>query len=218
MNMGFDRVFKWYCNSCEVVAETHSGLPDNWEWKQTKEGVHHSCGFCSGKQKSKSTDLQSRTSIQLERIQNSLKTANAEIKHLKTCLKVQTLNLESVELFKQLEQLQIENEELRRKIAAQERDVLLNRHFGEGRRKKYGRPLVVPGKKSGYCGMCEGYHPLTKHHITPRSHGGRAKVDICAICHEFIHFNFNNNELANMTWEDVKQHEKVQVFLKAVVK
>ena len=38
---------------------------------------------------------------------------------------------------------------------------------------------------------------MSKHHIVPKSEGGRDTVDLCAACHKTLHSFFTNETLAN---------------------
>lgn len=49
-----------------------------------------------------------------------------------------------------------------------------------------------PPRHCYFCG-----HPAgTRHHLTPRSHGGRTTIRLCYVCHPAVHKLFTNDELA----------------------
>jgi ATP-dependent protease Clp ATPase subunit len=67
---------------------------------------------------------------------------------------------------------------------------------------------------------------LTVHHLTPRQHTKRKKLDpgptatICSACHRQIHSLFHNRELAQElnTLDRLRQHPKMEKFLRWIQK
>ena len=66
-----------------------------------------------------------------------------------------------------------------------------------------GRPLV-PGPS------------VNKHHIVPRSRGGKEAHDIHRVCHDKIHALFTERELARTynTFELLREHPDIQTFIR----
>jgi 5-methylcytosine-specific restriction endonuclease McrA len=67
------------------------------------------------------------------------------------------------------------------------------------------------------CPLCD--RPLgqkiEKHHVVPKSKGGRETVSIHPICHRKIHKVFTNTELANLgSIEALKKHPDIAAFTK----
>lgn len=67
------------------------------------------------------------------------------------------------------------------------------------------------------CSLCE--RPLglkrERHHIIPKSKGGREVVDIHPICHRKIHKVFTNTELAGLgTLDALKAHPDMVSFIR----
>jgi hypothetical protein len=47
------------------------------------------------------------------------------------------------------------------------------------------------------CALCEReVRSVSKHHIVPKSEGGRNTVDLCSACHKTLHSFFKNETLA----------------------
>jgi hypothetical protein len=59
-----------------------------------------------------------------------------------------------------------------------------------------------PSKKWRTCRMCFTYGPTTKHHVTPRQHGGtgKKKVNLCEKCHVALHAAISNDLLKDLSW------------------
>lgn len=54
----------------------------------------------------------------------------------------------------------------------------------------------------------------SKHHVVPKSRGGRDTVRICNTCHKQLHALFTNKELAQIeTIEALKEFESVQKYV-----
>lgn len=71
------------------------------------------------------------------------------------------------------------------------------------------------------CALCEReVRQVSKHHIVPKSEGGRDTVDLCAACHKTLHSFFTNETLANElnTLEALRQDPDVARYLAWVQK
>lgn len=71
------------------------------------------------------------------------------------------------------------------------------------------------------CALCEReVRQVSKHHIVPKSEGGRYTVDLCAACHKTLHSFFTNETLANElnTLEALRQDPDVARYLAWVQK
>ncbi len=70
-----------------------------------------------------------------------------------------------------------------------------------------GRPLV-PGPW------------VNRHHVVPRSRGGREVFDIHTVCHDKIHALFSERELAQVynTFEALLAHPDIQTFVSWVAR
>jgi hypothetical protein len=71
------------------------------------------------------------------------------------------------------------------------------------------------------CNLCErqvGY--VSRHHIVPRSEGGKLTVDLCSPCHRTLHAFFENKTLAESfnTIELIRRDPKIAAYLKWVRK
>ncbi len=66
------------------------------------------------------------------------------------------------------------------------------------------------------CALCEReVRQVSKHHIVPKSEGGRDTIDLCAACHKTLHSFFTNETLANElnTLEALRQDPDVARYL-----
>lgn len=73
------------------------------------------------------------------------------------------------------------------------------------------------------CPICDrklGLINIDKHHLVPKTHGGKAKFWIHKICHRKIHATFTEKELEKtyFTWETLRQHPVIQDFINWVQK
>ncbi len=60
---------------------------------------------------------------------------------------------------------------------------------------------------------------IERHHVIPKSRGGREVVDLHPICHRKIHSIFSNTELARLaTIDALKSHPEMQTFIRWVQK
>lgn len=72
------------------------------------------------------------------------------------------------------------------------------------------------------CPLCD--RPIgsfkSKHHLVPKTFGGKETEYLHKICHDKIHSTFDNRELKNIynTIEKVRAHEEIQKFIKWVSK
>ena len=67
--------------------------------------------------------------------------------------------------------------------------------------------------KCEFCGLTT----FTRgHHVIPKSKGGKETVNTCPTCENFIHSNWNHNELRDIynSVESILNNEKFQSFLK----
>jgi hypothetical protein len=71
------------------------------------------------------------------------------------------------------------------------------------------------------CALCERLvSTVTRHHLIPRSQGGREMVDLCVPCHQMLHKFFTNATLgADLhTVEALRAHPEVARYLSWVRK
>ena len=56
---------------------------------------------------------------------------------------------------------------------------------------------------------------MTRHHVVPKSKGGRETESICRTCHRQLHLVFTNNELEREvnTIEKIRSHPRMQKYL-----
>jgi hypothetical protein len=70
------------------------------------------------------------------------------------------------------------------------------------------------------CPLCERDmlpHNLTKHHLVPKSRGGRVTEKICRTCHRQLHALFSNKELETLnSVEALKENGDFDKYLKWV--
>ena len=66
------------------------------------------------------------------------------------------------------------------------------------------------------CELCKLETHTRRHHLIPRSKGGRETINCCFTCENFLHKTFTNNELHDIynTVESILQTEQFQRFLK----
>lgn len=74
---------------------------------------------------------------------------------------------------------------------------------------------------SGICPLCE--RPLGKrverHHVVPKSKGGKEVVGLHPVCHRKIHKVFANRELAQLgTIAALRENEDIAKFIRWVAK
>lgn len=71
------------------------------------------------------------------------------------------------------------------------------------------------------CALCEReVRQVSRHHIVPKSEGGRDTVGLCAACHKTLHSFFTNETLANElnTLDALRQDPDVARYLAWVQK
>lgn len=73
-------------------------------------------------------------------------------------------------------------------------------------------------KEREKCPLCERgmlLRNLTKHHLTPKSRGGRTTEKICRTCHRQIHALLTNKKLEKElnSVEDLKENEEIRKYL-----
>lgn len=79
-------------------------------------------------------------------------------------------------------------------------------------------------KEIGPCPLCGRVmfddSSVNKHHLIPKTFGGREVFQIHVVCHTKIHSVFTERELQHHyhTWERLKEHEEIQKFIKWVRK
>lgn len=61
---------------------------------------------------------------------------------------------------------------------------------------------------------------VTKHHLIPKSEGGKATIELCSACHKTLHSFFENRTLAKElhTIEALRQEPDIARYLKWVRK
>ncbi len=61
---------------------------------------------------------------------------------------------------------------------------------------------------------------VDKHHLIPKTFGGKVKIKIHRICHQKVHATFSERELSHYyhTPERLLEHEQIQTFIKWVQK
>ena len=67
------------------------------------------------------------------------------------------------------------------------------------------------------CALCEReVRHITRHHLIPRSKGGREVVDLCIPCHKSLHSFFSNRTLLTdlHTLEALRQQPDIARYLK----
>lgn len=78
-------------------------------------------------------------------------------------------------------------------------------------------------EKREQCPLCERdvlLKNLTKHHLVPKSRGGKETEKVCRTCHRQLHALFTNKELEKElnSVEELTANEEVQKYLKWVRK
>ena len=73
------------------------------------------------------------------------------------------------------------------------------------------------------CPLCNrelGDVNIDKHHLIPKTFGGKDTELIHKICHRKLHATFTERELLNFyhTWERIKDHSEIEKFVKWVSK
>lgn len=73
------------------------------------------------------------------------------------------------------------------------------------------------------CRICNrelGTVRIERHHLVPKTFGGKETIDIHKICHQKIHATFSERELLNYynTPERICEHEEMSKFIKWIGK
>ncbi len=71
------------------------------------------------------------------------------------------------------------------------------------------------------CALCQReVKQVTRHHLVPKSEGGRETVDLCAACHKTLHAFFTNRTLSIelSTIESLRRQPELQAYLRWVRK
>jgi 5-methylcytosine-specific restriction endonuclease McrA len=66
------------------------------------------------------------------------------------------------------------------------------------------------------CSLCQrDVSKVTRHHLIPKSEGGRETVDLCVACHKTLHAFFTNRTLSAelATIESLRQEPELQAYL-----
>jgi len=65
------------------------------------------------------------------------------------------------------------------------------------------------------CPICEVSEGTSKHHILPKSRGGRETVLVCQECHKQIHTTFTNKQLEKnyVSISALKEHEEIKKWI-----
>ena len=69
--------------------------------------------------------------------------------------------------------------------------------------------------KNIICPICEVSEGISKHHVLPKSRGGKEVVSICQECHKQIHTTFTNKQLEKnyASVEALKSHEEIKRWI-----
>lgn len=61
---------------------------------------------------------------------------------------------------------------------------------------------------------------VDRHHLIPKSQGGKEQYDIHKVCHRKIHSVFTEKELAREfnSWDKLRSHPEIQKFIKWIRK
>jgi 5-methylcytosine-specific restriction endonuclease McrA len=72
--------------------------------------------------------------------------------------------------------------------------------------------------KIEFCPLCErelGDKLIDRHHLVPKTFGGKDLIELHRICHRKIHATFSERELLNyyFTIDRIKEHSEIQKFI-----
>jgi DNA repair exonuclease SbcCD ATPase subunit len=86
-----------------------------------------------------------------------------------------------------------------------------------------GREVLQAEGEAGQCPICGrelGTVNVDKHHLVPKTHGGKEKFLIHKICHRKIHATFTEKELEKQyhTWAELLTHPEMKKFVAWVQK
>lgn len=71
------------------------------------------------------------------------------------------------------------------------------------------------------CPLCDrNVETTSKHHVVPKSKGGKITVDICIPCHNSLHKIYTNNELRDNynTIELLRSNDRFEKYLRWIKK
>lgn len=73
------------------------------------------------------------------------------------------------------------------------------------------------------CGLCKrplGTTHIQRHHLVPKTFGGKETVELHKMCHQKIHATFSERELLKYyhTFDRLLEHEEIQTFVKWISK
>lgn len=73
----------------------------------------------------------------------------------------------------------------------------------------------IPAEPCALCGRPLGSRSQA-HHLVPKSRGGRETIELHPICHQAIHANVTNSELARLypTIESLRERDDIARFLR----
>lgn len=82
----------------------------------------------------------------------------------------------------------------------------------------YCRQMTCKAEEREACPLCEReilIQNLTKHHMVPKSCGGRETENLCRTCHRQLHALFTNRELDKElnSLEALKENSEIQTYL-----
>lgn len=68
------------------------------------------------------------------------------------------------------------------------------------------------------CPICDrelGTVNVDKHHLVPKTHGGKEKHLVHRVCHRKIHATFTEKELEKRyhTWAELREHDEIKKFV-----
>ena len=65
------------------------------------------------------------------------------------------------------------------------------------------------------CPICEVSEGISKHHVLPKSQGGKETVLICEECHKQIHTTLTNKQIEKsfVSIESLKEHEEIAKWI-----
>ena len=81
----------------------------------------------------------------------------------------------------------------------------------------------IEEKDIAKCPICDrelGEINVDRHHLVPKTHGGKEQFSIHRICHRKIHATFTEKELEKKyhTWDELRAHEDIKSFIAWVAK
>lgn len=64
------------------------------------------------------------------------------------------------------------------------------------------------------CEICSTDEAVEKHHVVPKSKGGKETIDCCSDCGGQVHMLFTNEDLGKMTLTDLMNTNKMRKYIK----